>query len=45
MSKVTTLKEVETHYDIIDLLDINELLNLQEEVERKSALMAKSSYK
>ncbi len=39
-----TLKEIETHYDIIDLLDLNELMNLQEESDRRAALMSKSTF-
>lgn len=35
--RATTLEEVETYYDIDDLGDLNEALDIQDEAERKAA--------
>ena len=34
IAKVTTLREIETHYDLVDMLDLHEALDIQEEAER-----------
>lgn len=34
LERVTTLEEIDRHYDIIDLADINEALDLQREADR-----------
>jgi len=33
VAKIATLEEIETHYDLVDLLDANEALDLQDEAE------------
>ena len=35
--QIATLKEIETHYDIVDLFDANEALDLQDEAERRAS--------
>ena len=35
--KVATLQEIETHYDIVDVYDVNEALDLADEAERLQA--------
>lgn len=36
-----TLSEIETHYSILDLADLNEAMDLEEEAERLASLMHK----
>lgn len=33
---MATLQEIDTHYDILEVLDANEVLDLQEEADRQA---------
>ena len=37
MRNVATLREIETYYDIVDVFDANEALDLQDEADRRAA--------
>lgn len=41
MARIATLEEINTHYDINDALDANELLNLQDNVRRQAEQQSK----
>lgn len=41
LSQIATLEEIDRHYDLIDLCDINEALDLQAEAERLSLKAAR----
>jgi len=36
IEKIATLQEINTHYDILDVLDANILLNLKDEAEQRA---------
>ena len=42
MSSVARLEEIETHWSVVDLIDVHELLDLKEEAEEKSVRELKS---
>ena len=43
LAQVATLEEIDRHYDILDLADINEALDLQAEAEYLAMKAAKGS--
>ncbi len=44
LEQVATLKEIETYYDLVDVLDANEALDIKEEAERRATeAMTKSA--
>ncbi|MCP4605067.1 MAG: hypothetical protein GY847_31845 [Proteobacteria bacterium] len=43
--KVATLREVNTYYDLLDVMDAHEALNIQDKLAEKAAKAAENSYK
>ncbi|NIM20430.1 MAG: hypothetical protein GTO64_09305 [Candidatus Latescibacteria bacterium] len=41
MAKVTTLQEIDTHYTLQELYELNEALDVRDDIERKSLEAAK----
>ena len=45
VERVATLQEIETFYDVLNVLDANEALDLREEAERRAAEAANKAMK
>lgn len=45
IEQVTSLEEVETYYDLVDVLDANEALDLKEDAEHQATESLKQSAK